>query len=222
MKRIERQLKTVLFDFDGTLARLNIDFMEMRRSVLNLVSTYYGEPTDGLGDLFVLEMIGAAEALISRRRPGHGRAFREKALEMIARIEIEGAESGELFGDVRDMLGTLRERKISTGIVTRNCWNAVRVVFPDILSFCDAVVTREVVIWAKPHPDHILYALKVLDSAPEEAAMVGDHPMDIRTGKDVGAYTIGVLTGYSQADPLLKAGADLIIDRASSLVHYLP
>ena len=221
MKRIDRHLKTVLFDFDGTLARLNIDFKEMRRSVLNLVSAYHA-PTDGLGDLFVLEMIGAGADLISRRRPGHGKEFKEKALEMIAGIEIEGAKSGELFEGVRDMLSKLREREIGTGIVTRNCWDAVRVVFPDIRSFCDAVVTREEVIRVKPHPDHILSALKILKSRPEEAAMVGDHPMDIRIGKDVGAYTIGVLTGYSQADPLLEAGADLIIERASILVHYLP
>ncbi len=221
MKRIERHLKTVLFDFDGTLARLNIDFQEMRRSVLNLVSAYQA-PTDGLGDLFVLEMIEASEELISRRRPDQGREFKKEALEMIARIEIEGAKSGELFEGVRAMLGTLRERKIATGIVTRNCRDAVRSVFPDIRSFCGAVVTREAVTRVKPHPSHILCALKILNSGPEEAAMVGDHPMDIRTGKDVGAYTIGVLTGYSQADPLLEVGADLIIERASSLVQYLP
>jgi len=221
MKRIDRHLKTVLFDFDGTLARLNIDFKEMRRSVLNLVSAYQA-PTDGLGDLFVLEMIEAGADLIARHRPGHEKDFTEEAMEMIAAIEIEGAKSGELFEGVRDMLSALRERKIGTGIVTRNCCDAVRVVFPDIHSFCDAVVTREAVIRVKPHPDHILSALKILNSRPEEAAMVGDHPMDIRIGRDVGAYTIGVLTGYSQAGPLLEAGADLIIERASRLVHYLP
>jgi phosphoglycolate phosphatase len=221
MKRINRHLKTVLFDFDGTLARLNIDFTEMRRTVLDLISAYEA-PTDGLGDLFVLEMIEAGAKLISRHRPGHGKDFTEKAMEMITGIEIEGAKSGELLEGVRDMLSALRKRKIGTGIVTRNCRDAVRVVFPDVHSFCDAVVTREAVIRVKPHPDHILFALKILNARPEEAVMVGDHPMDIRIGRDVGAYTIGVLTGHSKADPLLEAGADLIIERASVIVHYLP
>ena len=133
MKRIDRHLKAVLFDFDGTLARLNIDFKEMRRSVLNLVSTYQA-PTDGLGDLFVLEMIEAGADLIARHRPGHEKDFTEEAMEMIAAIEIEGAKSGELFEGVRDMLSALRERKIGTGIVTRNCCDAVRVVFPVLSS----------------------------------------------------------------------------------------
>ena len=221
MKRIDRHLKTILFDFDGTLAKLNIDFKEMRQTVLNLVSAYQ-VPTDGLGGLFVLEMIGAGADLISRHRPGYAKDFTEKAMQRITGIEIEGAKSGELFEGVREMFSALRERKIGTGIVTRNCWDAVRVVFPDIRSFCDTVVTREAAIRVKPHPDHILLALKILHSRPEEAAMVGDHPMDIRIGKDVGAYTIGVLTGYAKADSLLEAGADLIIERASSIINYLP
>ena len=70
--------------------------------------------------------------------------------------------------------------------------------------------------------EHILLALKLLDSGPHEAAMVGDHPMDIRIGKDVGACTVGVLTGYAAADALLEAGADLVIERATHIVRYLP
>jgi histidinol phosphatase-like enzyme len=35
----------------------------------------------------------------------------------------------------------------------------------------------------KPHPEHLLTALKLLDVPPERAIMVGDHPMDITLGK---------------------------------------
>jgi phosphoglycolate phosphatase len=221
MNRIDRHLKTVLFDFDGTLAKLNIDFREMRQSVLELVSAYEA-PTDGLGDLFVLEMIAAGATLISRYHPGKEKSFTEEAMQQITRIEIEGARSGELFDGVRDMLGALRERKVAAGIVTRNCREAVRIVFPDIHSFCDAVVSREMVTRVKPHRDHILLALEILGSGPEGTAMVGDHPMDVRIGKEVGAYTVGVLTGYARADTLLEAGADLIIERATDILRYLP
>jgi phosphoglycolate phosphatase len=51
--------------------------------------------------------------------------------------------------------------------------------------------------------------------------MVGDHPMDISVGKEVGAFTIGVLTGYSSADDLRGAGADLIIESVSEITAYL-
>ncbi len=220
MNRINRHLKTILFDFDGTLALLNIDFKEMRRSVVHLIADY-GAPPDGLGDLFVLEMIEAGAALVARHRPGDERAFTEKALQQITAIEIEGARSGKLFEGVREMLGVLKERKIATGIVTRNCREAVQIVFPDIQAFCGAVVSREMVRRVKPHRDHILLALRILRSAPEDAAMVGDHPMDILIGKEVGAYTIGVLTGYAGEDALREAGADLILEEAVGIVRCL-
>jgi phosphoglycolate phosphatase len=51
--------------------------------------------------------------------------------------------------------------------------------------------------------------------------MVGDHPMDITVGKEVGALAIGVLTGYSNADDLKAAGADLILKRAAEITSYL-
>jgi len=221
MDKFDRRLKTILFDFDGTLARLNIDFREMRRTVLDLVAAY-DAPVDGLEGLFVLEMIEAGAALIARYRPGGEKAFAEEAMQRITAIEVEGAKSGGLIDGVRDMLITLRERSVTAGIVTRNCGEALRIVFPDIHAYCDAVVSREMVTRVKPHREHILLALKLLDSGPHETAMVGDHPMDIRIGKDVGACTVGVLTGYAAADALLEAGADLVIERATHIVRYLP
>jgi len=119
------------------------------------------------------------------------------------------------------MLHELRRRHIKVGIVTRNCMDAIKQIFPDIDSFCDVVITREFSTKVKPHPDHLLTALDALDTDAEFAAMVGDHPMDITVGKDVGVYTIGVLTGHSEADTLLDAGADMIIEKAVDITRLL-
>jgi phosphoglycolate phosphatase len=51
--------------------------------------------------------------------------------------------------------------------------------------------------------------------------MVGDHPMDIQTGKDAGAFTIGVLTGYSGREALEQAGADMVLDTATDILAIL-
>ena len=74
----------------------------------------------------------------------------------------------------------------------------------------------------KPHPEHLLLALQSLGVAPESSSMVGDHPMDIKIGKQAGTLTIGVLTGYSTSDELTKAGADIIIHRAADILGFLP
>ena len=53
-------INTIIFDFDGTLAKLNIDFNLMRDTVLKLISSYDIE-RNYLQTDFVLEMINAAK-----------------------------------------------------------------------------------------------------------------------------------------------------------------
>ncbi|MDD5722409.1 MAG: HAD family hydrolase [Syntrophales bacterium] len=213
-------LKAILFDFDGTLAELNVDFIRMRRAVLDLMGDYCAPPNT-IEDLYVLEMIEAGKYLISDNRPGKEGEFFARAHELISAIETEGAQEGTLLTGTEEMFRELRRRHIKTGIVTRNCRAAVTRLFPDIYSRCDAVITRECTARVKPHPDHLLTALGSLNTNPNFAAMVGDHPMDITVGRNVGVYTVGVLTGCSEAVSLRQAGADLIIERAPDITSYL-
>lgn len=215
-------LRGIVFDFDGTLAKLNIDFSRMRQGVLDLISSYKVPlPRNGLMDLFVLEMIAAGAVLVSQHQPGKEAEFIADAHAQIARIEIEAARKGSLFDGIRDMLQALQMTTIKTGVVTRNCLSAVQVLFPDIHQYTHAVITREQTPYVKPHPEHLLLMLKTLDVEAEHAAMVGDHPMDIKTGKDAGVCTIGVLTGYSRREELEQAGADLILNRAVDIPAIL-
>lgn len=217
---INTHIKAVVFDFDGTLAKLNIDFPLMRKAVLDLISAY-DVPLDGLNDLFTLEAIEAGRELVSRYGPEKAVEYIEKAKRLISDIEFEAAKKGELIDGIRQMLNDLKARDIKAGVVTRNCQAAVREVFPDIDSFFMVVITRELTGNVKPHPEHLRMVLEILDTTPEHSAMVGDHPMDINMGKEVGAHTIGVLTGHSEADILREAGADLIIKSAAEIVDYL-
>jgi len=214
-------MHAVIFDFDGTLAKLNINFPLMRQGVRELILDY-AVTMNGLNDLYILEMIKAAQILISEMQPGKEGIFLKRAIQLITKIEVEAAKDGSLIDGTRDMLAALKKRAIKAGVVTRNCREAVSTVFPDIFDYCDTVITREMTDNVKPHPEHLLVALQSLDVAPESSSMVGDHPMDIRIGKHAGALTIGVLTGYSTSDELMRAGADIIVDKAADIIDILP
>ncbi len=41
---MKRDLKAIIFDFDGTLAKLNIDFHLMRKTLIDLISSYACQP----------------------------------------------------------------------------------------------------------------------------------------------------------------------------------
>ncbi len=220
MKKAPPSIRAVVFDFDGTLAHLNIDFQEMRRDVLDLAKSY-GIPKDGLEQLFVLETIAEVRRRIGAESAGRDVSFSRQALRLVSDRELAGAANSLLFPGVKEMFGALRSRGIKTGILTRNCLEAVTVIFPDVHSYCDAVVTRDDTTRVKPDPEHIRLVLARLNVDPRCSAMVGDHPMDIAVAKKVGAFAIGVLTGYSGADDLKGAGAEMILDDVAEITNYL-
>jgi phosphoglycolate phosphatase len=213
-------LDAVVFDFDGTLAKLNIDFLQMRKAVIRLIDSF-GLSTDSIKDLFVLEMIEAGRILMSQNNPDQESFYRRQATDLVEQIEIEAAKKGNLLDGTREMLHELKSRKIKTGVVTRNCQSAVEHIFPDILTYFNSVLTRDHTPLVKPHPEHLWLTLQALQSAPECTSMVGDHPMDIKIGHDVGVLTIGVLTGASSLKDLVNAKADLILERAPDILDII-
>ena len=213
-------IKTVIFDFDGTLAKLNIDFKQMRDAVLKLISSY-GIERNHLQTDFILEMINIVKNILYRSSPQEAEIFNNKAIKTIEAMEIEAAINGELFPETKELLTRLKLSGISTAVITRNCDKAIKTVFPDILSYCEAVVCRDAVKNVKPHPEHLNTALQVLNSMANTALMIGDHPLDIQTGRNAGTYTAGVLTGHFRKSDFLNAGADLVLYKASDLLNII-
>jgi phosphoglycolate phosphatase len=219
-KRLANTWRTIVFDFDGTLARLNIDFALMRASVLDL-PLCRAVPEEVTGSLYTLEMIEAAGAYLGRRSPEDAARFLEGAHGVIGTIEMEAARQGELFPRTRELLSELRRRSIKTGVITRNCRKAVLQVFPDIDLCVDATITRDDSRNVKPHPGHLYEIMQLLGEKAEESAMVGDHPLDILTAKNAGCCAIGVLTGSSPREVLAEAGADLVLPDSYAITGYV-
>ena len=213
-------INTIIFDFDGTLAKLNIDFKLMRDAVLKLISSY-GIERNYLQTDLVLEMINTSREILSKSSPQKAEIFTNKAIKIIEAMEIEAAIHGELFSQTKELFTRLKLSGISTGVITRNCEKAIKIVFPDISSYCEAVVCRDTVKNVKPHPEHLNKALQILKGLPRHTLMIGDHPLDIQTGRSVGTCTAGVLTGHFRKSDFLAAGADLVLPQAADLIDLI-
>jgi phosphoglycolate phosphatase len=213
-------IKTIIFDFDGTLAKLNIDFHQMRADVLKLILSY-GITRDQLHTDYVLEMIDSATAALNQCSKQTANNFFNEANALVENIEIEAAYNGELFNRSGELLGSLKSHDISCGIITRNCAKAVKIVFPDILSYCSVLVCRDDVNNVKPHPEHLNMALTELGGSAQNTLMIGDHPLDIKTGLNSGTKTCGVLTGRSKINDFIEAGADLILPQAADILEII-
>ncbi len=219
-----RRLAAVVFDFDGTLAELTIDFGEMKQRVADLAAAYLPARPEP-GPMPVLEWLDDLAAKLAAGDPSHGpdkaAELRERGLALVEAIERDAAMRGALFPYTRPVLRALAQAGVRTGIITRNCHAAVTVVFPDALGLCGCLLARDHVARVKPDPSHLLQALLALGCAPEEALMVGDHPMDIETGRKAGTWTAAVASGRVDLNELLARGPDYGATDCEALLDLL-
>jgi phosphoglycolate phosphatase len=212
--------EVILFDYDGTLAVLNLDFAAMRRQLLAF-TVAQGIAHQELHGFDILEMLDWTTAWLRQRHPEQAVRYAREAEQLIQNLEVEAARSSGLLPGIPELLAALRQEQIGVGIVTRNCDAAVRVTFPHIDTYCQAFVPRDRVTQVKPHPAHLQAALDCLGTTPERAIMVGDGAMDIQAGKALGMFSIGVLSGNSPRAKLLAQGADLVLASAADLLPYV-
>jgi len=218
--RTLHHIKAIIFDFDGTLAILNIDFSLMRDRIFDLMKRYrVGE--ESIQEKYLLEIIDETYQILWKKNPSDAEDFYKKSHQILHKIEMGAAEKGSLILGAKRTLENLRGKGLKIGIVTRNCEEAVRKVFPDINDFCDVFVSRNSVKKVKPHPDHLIYVMESLKTSGRESVMVGDHIIDIEVGKRVGMKTIGVLTGRTKKEEFEKAGADYILREAVEVCELL-
>lgn len=128
------------------------------------------------------------------------------------------------YPGILEMLTTLQERGISTGIVTNKgraraemdlAWVGIA---PNSMT---AVICAEDTTERKPHPAPVALGIATAGVEPAETVYVGDGPQDARSGRASGAATISVLYGYYDADVLAEAGPDQVAATPADLVRML-
>jgi phosphoglycolate phosphatase len=214
-----RAAGAILFDFDGTLAP-NLDLPDLRRRVVELTLAE-GVPEEAFAGHYIVEIIESAGAWLQNLDPSRAARYHTQGHRLITDFEVAAARGTRPFPDVPQALNTLRRHAKALGVVTRNCRAAVTEVFPDLNAYCQSVLTRDDVRHLKPDVRHLRQALDELRQPAASAVMVGDGQLDMRFGKALGLYCVGVLTGSSDVNTLLAAGADVVLPRASLLAQAL-
>jgi len=211
-------IKAVIFDFDGTLAPLSLNFDHMRAEIEGIAAHYVSrEEIEKLRQLYTLELIYTIEARLKDK----GARFRGEAFERLCALEVQALEGNDPYPYTRDLLATLRGKGVRLGVITRNCLKAVKTVFPDIERCVDTIVTRDDTDLVKPNPAHVEVVLSRLGVLPDEAILVGDHPTDIIAGRAARMRTVGVLAGRTQKDRFAEIGADHIVADIRAVIELL-
>lgn len=213
-------IKAVVFDFDGTLTPLTLDFDHLRAEIEKIAKEYTAKSTvREMEGYYITEMIYEIDKRLDGQRGSL--EFKNRAFERLRVLEVEAACGKDVFPYTRNVMKSLQNKSIKTGIITRNCIDALKTVFPDIFDYIDSVVTREDIEHVKPHPDHVFEALRILNITPDKTLTVGDHPTDVMAGRSAGTYTAGVLTGRTTREAFEKAGATYILNDIRDIMEII-
>ncbi|WIV66024.1 HAD family hydrolase [Natrialbaceae archaeon AArc-T1-2] len=160
----------VVYDLDGTLVRLEVDWDVATADVRDV----YAEAGLDAAESSLWELLeAAAEA-----------GLRESVEAVIATHEREGAREARRLPHADE----LRERTIPTGVCSLNCEAACRIALAnhDLLESVEAVVGRDSVSNHKPHPEPLLEVVERLEADPGRTLFVGDSIRDEETARRAG------------------------------------
>lgn len=212
--------RALVFDFDGTLSRLTIDFARLRRKITALAEPFLGEEPEP-SELPVLEWLDEIAAEIREFDADLASEFHTRGRLVVQATELDAAREAELFPSTRPLLAELRAAGIKTAVMTRNSTAAVKMVFPDVALACDVFMPREDAPRLKPHPDHALAVMARLGLGPESGLLVGDHPLDIETARAAGMAAAAVLCGHADRAALAACAPDYLAQDCAELAGRL-
>jgi phosphoglycolate phosphatase len=159
---LDQGVTTLIFDFDGTLFDLPVDYAALRRDL-------------GLADH---EKLGP----MYQRYLDEGD---EASLAVVTRHECAAAREGSFTPGAPDCLSSPG----NVAIVTRNSREAVRIALGELADRV-FVVGREDVRRLKPDPEGLTTVLTRFDAVADAAVLVGDTYHDVEAARAAGMRSV--------------------------------
>jgi len=194
-------IKAVLFDLDGTFADTAPD---MARAI-NAVRGHHGMPALALTQLRPHVSNGARGMVAAAFdvKPGEAN-FTELREAFLIEYERAICVHSTLFDGMLETVTLLEQRNIAWGIVTnkitRHSAPLMRAFGVEMRAAC--IVSGDTCARAKPYPDPLLHAAKLMQIDPAHCLYIGDDLRDIQAAHAAGMRSVAALYGYlGDSDP---------------------
>lgn len=214
--------KAVVFDLDGTLSDTIVSIAYCANRALEKfgLQTFENDRYKKfVGD-------GAAELVrrTLRNQPTDRMDLYEQVIAEYMRLfAVDCMYQVKPYEGILELLGELKKREIRIAVFSnkphKNTCMVIRDLFGD--DIFDVIQGQVEEIAKKPSPDGVFLISKKLGIPVEEMLYVGDTDTDMQTGRNAGAFTVGVLWGFRDRAELEENHADAIIAHPSQLLEYL-
>jgi HAD superfamily hydrolase (TIGR01509 family) len=210
-----------LFDLDGTL----VDSV-----YVHVLAWHEALQAEGI-DLSIWRIhrkIGMSGGLFTNmlfRETGH--PIEPDRIERLRRLHAEAyrsrAHTVRPLPGSRELLATLTELGVPWAIATSGRMETAGPVLETlgVDPARSAVVTRDMVRFAKPDPDLFLAAAEKIGQPIEHACVIGDSIWDMLAARRAGALGVGLLSGGYGEDELVRASAYRVYEDPADLLYHL-
>jgi len=172
----------VIFDFDGTIAHLKVDWESLKRELNVHFKRFYDFDSD-FASLY--QEIDRLSGLL-------GEKAREEALAIIEKYEVRGVENLGIIPETVKLMEKLKDKGIKLALFSSNTRKAVEMALMKIdkLGFFESIVTIEDVSKNKPDPEGLIKILRACKVSESGALFIGDRQRDLEAGKRAGIKTM--------------------------------
>ena len=213
-------IKLVVFDLDGTLIDSRLDLVHS----VNAALRHIGRPE--LPDDVIASYVGDGAPILIQRALG-GEAIDEalvrKGLEFfLSYYRQHKLDHTTVYPGIAEALATIQ--RTANGAPREMAVLSNKPVVPSraivealgLGPFFSQVYGGNSFATKKPEPEGALTLLAESGVGPEQAAIIGDSHVDIRTGRNAGLWTIGVTYGFA-THTLEEEPPDMLVDKPQEL-----
>lgn len=204
-------MKTIIFDFDGTIG----DSLKIAHEVWNFLAPELGYKPLNDTQIQILRDKGAKEFV---------KEFNLSPIKiprLLKRVHEEmGKRTGEilLFPDMKETLLKLKEKGNSLGILTSNSVENVETFIKlNQLGDCFDFIQSEANLFGKS--ETLRKIIKERNLNISESFYVGDETRDIEACNEIGMRNIAVTWGYNSKEALEKLCPTYIVEEARGIAE---
>jgi phosphoglycolate phosphatase len=212
-------IRLVIFDLDGTLIDSRLDLVHS----VNAALRHIGRPE--LPDDVIASYVGDGAPILIQRALGAeaaDEALVRKGLEFFLSYYREHKlDHTTVYPGIPEALAAIQTSNgvcRQMAVLTNKPVNPSRAIV-DALGlgqYFSQVYGGNSFVTKKPDPEGARKLLAETGVAPEQAAIVGDSQVDVRTGRNAGLWTVGVTYGFA-THTLEDEAPDVLVDSAADL-----